>query len=268
MTKLDIRDLVIAHGKNTILTDITLGSFAPGSVVGVLGPNGVGKSSFLRSLAGLAPYGGSVTLDGDENRKLSHNQRARKVAYLPQTLPQATNLVAYEAVISACRAVRHDLPHDHVEELAERVFDRLNIRHIAFQPLNRMSGGQRQMVGLAQILVREPDIMLLDEPTSALDLRWQLGVLDVVRNLVKDKQGLALIALHDINLAMRHCDTLILFGEGGVLSHGTPDTAMTPDILSRAYHVEGRIETCSQGSPFIIVDGLDKRSAANNLQGD
>ncbi|WP_289078499.1 ABC transporter ATP-binding protein [uncultured Thalassospira sp.] len=257
MTKLDIRDLVIAHGKNTILSDITLADFEPGSVIGVLGPNGVGKSSFLRSLAGLAPYGGSITYDGDENRKLSHNQRARKVAYLPQTLPQATNLVAYEAVISACRAVRHDLTRDHVETLTERVFDRLNIRHIAFQPLSRMSGGQRQMVGLAQIIVREPDIMLLDEPTSALDLRWQLGVLDVVRTLVKDKQGLALIALHDINLAMRHCDSLILFGEGGVLSHGAPRHAMTPEMLSRAYHVSGRLETCSHGSPFVIVDGLN-----------
>lgn len=264
MTKLDIRDLVIAHGKKTILSDITLGSFAPGSVVGVLGPNGVGKSSFLRTLAGLAKYDGSITYDGEENRKLSHNARARRVAYLPQTLPQATNLVAYEAVISACRAVRHDLPSTVVDQLAERVFDRLNIRHIALQPLSRMSGGQRQMVGLAQILVREPDIMLLDEPTSALDLRWQLGVLDVVKNLVNDKQGLALIALHDINLAMRHCDHLILFGEGGVLSHGNPQTAMTPEMLMRAYQVEGRIETCSQGSPFIIVDGLGQ-SSSNTL---
>ncbi|MFV1850082.1 MAG: ABC transporter ATP-binding protein [Thalassospira sp.] len=261
MTRLHIRDLVIAHGKKTILSEITLKSFAPGSVVGVLGPNGVGKSSFLRTLAGLAKYDGSITYDGAENRKLSHNERARKVAYLPQTLPQPTNLVAYEAIISACRAVRPDLMRSDVEQLTERVFERLNISHIALQPLSRMSGGQRQMVGLAQIIVREPDIMLLDEPTSALDLRWQLGVLDVVKNLVKDKQGLALIALHDINLAMRHCDHLILFGEGGVLSHGSPETAMTPEMLMRAYQVEGRIETCSQGSPFIIVDGLGQSAS-------
>lgn len=259
MTRLNISDVTIAHGKNTILSGITLDAFPPGSVVGVLGPNGVGKSSFLRALAGLAPYGGSVTYDGTENRDLGHNQRARKVAYLPQALPQPTNLVAYEAVISACRAVRHDLPREMVEALTEQVFERLNIRHLAFQALNRLSGGQRQMVGLAQIIVREPEIMLLDEPTSALDLRWQLGVLDVVRQLVQDKQGLALIALHDINLAMRHCHRIILFGDGGVLSHGRPDTAMTPAMLARAYHVEGRIETCSQGAPFVIVDGLAPR---------
>ena len=254
MTKLDIRDLVIAHGKNTILSNITLADFEPGSVIGVLGPNGVGKSSFLRSLAGLAPYGGSITYDGDENRKLSHNQRARKVAYLPQTLPQATNLVAYEAVISACRAVRHDLTRDHVETLTERVFDRLNIRHIAFQPLSRMSGGQRQMVGLAQIIVREPDIMLLDEPTSALDLRWQLGVLDVVRTLVKDKQGLALIALHDINLALRFCDQIILFAPSGLLATGTPREVITAEHLREAYGIEARIESCSLGHPVVLTD--------------
>ncbi|WP_417813909.1 ABC transporter ATP-binding protein [Thalassospira alkalitolerans] len=260
MTYLQIEDLEIAYGKNTILRDVTLSCFKPGTITGILGPNGVGKSSFLRTLAGLAPYRGSIQYDETENRTLGHGERARKVSYLPQTLPQGTNLVAYESVISACRAVRPDLPRHIVETMTEAVFDRLNIRHLAFQPMNSMSGGQRQMIGLAQIIVRKPDVMLLDEPTSALDLRWQLGVLDVVRNLVDEQNGIALIALHDINLAMRHCDQIVLFGENSVLSHGAPEHAMSPDMLSRAYHVKGRIETCSQGTHFVIVDGLTNKA--------
>ena len=256
MTYLQIEDLEIAYGKNTILRDVTLSCFKPGTITGILGPNGVGKSSFLRTLAGLAPYRGSIQYDETENRTLGHGERARKVSYLPQTLPQGTSLVAYEAVLSACRAVRTDLLHNAAQALVEATFEQLGITSLAFQALNQMSGGQRQMVGLAQVIVRAPDIMLLDEPTSALDLRWQLRVLDVVRRIARQQQGLALMALHDINLALRHCDHIVLFGNGAVLASDTAQNIMTPERLHDAYQVDGRIEYCSRGTPFVIVDSL------------
>lgn len=256
MTELLIKNLSISYGSKNILSDINIPAFAPGSMVGVLGPNGVGKSSFLRALAGLNKYHGSAALNGLELATMAHQDRARQVGYLPQTLPQGTSLVAYEAVISACRAVRPDLSHPQAQKLAETTFNELGITKLAFQPLHQMSGGQRQMVGLAQVIVRAPAIMLLDEPTSALDLRWQLQVLDVVRRIARQQQGLALMALHDINLALRHCDYVVLFGNGRVLACDDVSRVMTVDHLKTAYQVDGRIEQCSQGTPFVIVDRL------------
>ena len=110
------------------------------------------------------------------------------------------------------------------------------------------------MVGLAQVIVRRPSVMLLDEPTSALDLRWQLTVLDTVRMILGRHEGLCLMALHDINLAIRHCDFIALFGDGRLLAFGPPAEAVTSDILSQAYGIAGRVETCSRGLPFVVTE--------------
>ena len=185
---------------------------------------------------------------------MSHFRRAGRVGYLPQALPQETTLVAYEAVLSACRAVRPDLANVRIDAAVERVFDLLDIRPLAFQALNKMSGGQRQMVGLAQVMVRHPSVMLLDEPTSALDLRWQLTVLGTVRLILARHGGQCLMALHDINLAIRQCDFIALFGAGRLLAFGPPAEAMTEQVLTEAYGVTGRVETCSRGLPFVVTE--------------
>lgn len=254
MTTLSIEDLTVRYGNHTVIAGLTLPVLADGLLIGVLGANGAGKSSLLRTLAGLHPCGGGVHLNGVAMCDRHLHDRGGRVGYLPQMLPQLTTLVAYEAVLSALRAVRQDIRANEAEAETEAIFTRLGIRHMAMQPMNKLSGGQRQMVGLAQVLVGAPDVILLDEPTSALDLRWQMTVFDIVRDALSARSGVALIALHDINLAMRHCDRLLVLGEGRLLAYGTPEEAMTPETLRCAYGVEGRIETCSQGRPYLIAD--------------
>lgn len=256
MTVLKVEGLSLSYGRTAVLQNVSLPPVHGGSLVGILGANGVGKSTFLRALAGLQDYAGDIFLDDEELSKMTFLSRVGRVGYLPQVLPQATTLVAYEAVISACRAVRPDLSLEEVDLAVEEVFDRLGIRHLAFRALNQLSGGQRQMVGLAQVIVRKPTVMLLDEPTSALDLRWQIGVFDVVRSILRQRSGICLMALHDINLALRHCDYIGMFADGQLLSFGPPSEAMTSDVLRQAYRVEGRVETCSNGTPFVVTDGL------------
>lgn len=256
MATLSIDGMSVGYGAKRVLSDVTLPPLEAGRVVGVLGPNGVGKSTFLRALAGFLRHGGEIHLNGERLQAMTHRRRAGLIGYLPQMLPQVTTLIAYEAVVSACRAVRPDLPTATVDAAVEEVFERLGIGHLAFQALNKLSGGQRQMVGLAQVIVRKPAVLLLDEPTSALDLRWQLGVFKVVRDAIAEQGGICLMALHDINLAMRHCDDLLLFSDNRVLAFGSPSMAMTSNTLRRAYGVEGRIEVCTQGKPFVITDGV------------
>ena len=272
MTTLRVDDLGLSYGSRAVLEAISLPALDGPALIGILGPNGVGKSTFLRALAGINGFSGHVALDAESVSGMPFSRRVGLIGYLPQELPQATTLVAYEAVISACRAVRPDLSTAAVEQAAEEVFDRLGIRHLAFERLNQLSGGQRQMIGLAQVVVRKPAVMLLDEPTSSLDLRWQIAVFDVVRAIIAERAGLCLMALHDINLALRHCDYIALFSGGRLLSFGLPAHAMTRERLRRTYGIDGRIELSSDGRPFAIADGIaasiDDESISGNEQGE
>jgi iron complex transport system ATP-binding protein len=253
---LNITGLTTGYGHTKIFHHLDLPALTPGSLVAVLGPNAVGKSTLLRAIAGLQPATGNIQLGNVELSSLRGPQRMRHVGYLPQTLPQPTSLVGYEAVTSACRATRPDLGGHATEQLIETAFTQLRLGHLALRSLSSMSGGQRQMIGLAQALVRQPALLLLDEPTSALDLRWQLTLIESVRDLVRQRGTICLMAIHDINLALRFCNQVLLFGPGGLLASGPPGQAITPLVLREAYGIEARIEACSQGRPIVLSDGV------------
>jgi len=264
MAVLAIDTLSVGYPGKRVLSGVSLPPITTGQVVGVLGPNGAGKSTLLRALAGLMTHTGEVRLDGTALHDMPHGLRVRRIGYLPQSLPQSSSLLAYEAVFGACRAIRTDLTKSEVEAAVEQTFERLEISHIALSALNKLSGGQLQLVGMAQVIVREPSVLLFDEPTSALDLRRQLAVFRVLRTMLESRGGLALVALHDINLAMRHCDRLLILGDGGVLAYGPVREALTPEVLRSAYAVEGRIETCSHGFPFVVTDDTTTFPANRN----
>lgn len=244
-----------------VLSGLSLSPIEAGSLVAVVGPNAAGKSTLLKAIAGLIRARGKVMLNGEDLMRVPLGDRVRHVAYLPQSLPQATPLVAYEAVLSAVRATRQDLARHAAEDAVESVFTELGIRDLALRPLGEMSGGQRQMVGLAQIMARAPRLMLLDEPTSALDLHWQMDVIASVRAATRRDGAIALMAMHDINLAIRACDAVVVLAEGRVLADGVPETVLTPEILRGAYGVDARVERCSRGTPFILIDGAGPRAA-------
>jgi iron complex transport system ATP-binding protein len=261
MSGLEIAIASAGYRGRNVLTDVAVSSIAPGSLVAVIGPNAAGKSTLLKAIAGLVQAEGRVTLDGADLLQQRLGDRVRNVAYLPQSLPQATPLVAYEAVFSAVRATRPELSKAGAEAAVERVFNELGIRDIALRPLTEMSGGQRQMIGLAQLMARAPRLMLLDEPTSALDLHWQMDVIEAVRAATRHDGAIALIAVHDINLAIRACDAVIVIADGRVLADGAPAEVLNPAILRAAYGVEARIERCSRGTPFILIDGASTLAA-------
>ena len=251
---LTITGLSAGYGPKPTLEGIGLPPIAAGSLVAVIGSNGAGKSTLLKGLAGLLATTGRVELDGEDLLCLPAVQRVRRMGYLPQSLPLGSVLFAYEAVLSALRAICPDLSRAETERRIDDVFDRLELRPLALRRLGELSGGQRQLIGLAQAIVRHPRLLLLDEPTSALDLRWQLSVLQTVRDLADREGCIGLIAIHDINLALRFCDRVVVLNQGRVLSTGTPDTALDTDLLRRAYGVEGRVEACSRGFRIVLAD--------------
>jgi iron complex transport system ATP-binding protein len=251
---LRLSGVVAGYGRTPVLTGIDLPVLSPGSVVAVLGSNGAGKSTLLKALAGLRTAQGRAELDGDDLLRMPAGKRMRAVGYLPQALPQASTIIAYEAVLSALRAIRPDLSRQDSDRRIEAVFDTLGLRRLALRHLNQLSGGQRQMVGLAQVLVRHPRLLLLDEPTSALDLRWQISVLETVRRIADTDGSVCLIAIHDLNLALRFCDQVVVLGGGRAIAVGSPDQALDPMVLRQAYGIEARVERCSRGFPLVLAD--------------
>lgn len=251
---LHLRKLDIGYRRHRVFERLSLPAIPQGCLVAVVGPNAVGKSTLLKSIAGLLPVTGRIELNGQDLMALSPVMRIHRLGYLPQPLPQAVPLVAYETVFSACRAARGDWSVAETEQAIERVFDTLGVRALALRRLSEMSGGQRQMVALAQVLVRQTQLMLLDEPTSALDLHWQLNVLNAVRDATRESGAIALVASHDLNLALRFCDQVLVLAPGGDAVMGAPGDILTPDLLARTYGIKARIEHCSQGYPIVLAD--------------
>lgn len=255
---LQIHDLSVAYGRRPIIRHLSAGPLLPGRVVSLLGPNGSGKSTLLKALAGLLKTaGGQVMLDGQDLTRLSFERRAQSVVYLPQSLPAAVHLRVFESVMVAARA--SDLDPAAQAASPQRILDvlgRLGIEHLAMHYLDQLSGGQKQLVGLAQALIRKPRLLLLDEPLSALDLNFQCHVMDLLAQETREHGLTTLIVLHDLNIALQRSDEALLIRDGELAGHGTPREVITPDSLAEVYQVSARVETCSRGLSHILIDGL------------
>ena len=263
---LRIEALGLAYGARAILKDLTLPAVEAGSLVGVLGPNGVGKSSLLRAIAGLQTCRGTAQLDEKPLSGVPPWRQQARVAYLPQQLPQAVSLLAYESLLAAARARCPQLRAGDLSVRVDLILQRLGIEHLALQRMDRLSGGQRQLLGLAQALLGEPQLLLLDEPTSALDLHWQLRVLDCVAECCCSEGAIALVACHDLNLALRFCSHLLLLAPDGAYRFGPSAEVLDAAWLRRAYGIEARIEHCSLGQPLVLADRPLLKESLSHVQ--
>lgn len=259
MSDLTISGLDAGYGGQPIISGFSLPPLTTGEVVSVVGPNGAGKSTLLRSLAGLIPAHGSIRLDEAELTRLSLADRAKRVTYMPQTLPQGVALTVLETVVASIRAtpLRGAVYTDaQAAERAYEVLQRINAEALAGQRLDRLSGGQKQLAGLAQALAREPRLLLLDEPTSALDLHYQLRVLDLAREAAAERGMTVMIVLHDLQAAARVSDRIAVMAKGKLVAFGTPDEAITPDILAEVYRVSARVQRCDRGVLQVMIDDV------------
>ena len=231
-----LSNLHLSYGQRHVLVGVSLGPLERGTVTGLLGPNGAGKSTLIKAIAGLkTPTSGEVIISDDDGH-VSGAQLRDVVGYLPQDVLATASLTVLESVLTSARSRSKA-----TVERAAHVLERVGIAHIAHRFISQLSGGQRQLVALAQMVVRDPQVLLLDEPTSALDLHNQIEVLRLVRRAVDSGHRMAIVALHDLNLAACYCDRLVLLHEGGVHAEGSPSEVLTPDVLERVYGFRARV---------------------------
>jgi iron complex transport system ATP-binding protein len=233
---LSARGLTFGYGGEATVRELSL-EVHRGECVGLLGPNGAGKSTVLKLLSRVAtPWSGEIALDGVPLGNVSRSGLARKVAVVPQGSELPAAFRAAEIVMMGrsphlgflASETRRD--YEVVEE-AMRLTDTWMLRD---RPVDELSGGERQRVVLARALAQEPSYLLLDEPTSHLDLHYQVEVLRHVREQVARGLG-ALVVLHDLNLAVRACDRLMLLGGGLMMAEGSPDEVVEAGLLERVY---------------------------------
>lgn len=254
---LQVAGLSAGYPGRAVLRDISFGPVQAGGLIALVGPNAVGKSTLIKAMAGLTHSTGELLFEGEDLQRRPERERRQVIGYLPQALPQASSLLAYEIWQSALRSGRPEWTPAHGEAAIEQVVAEMGLSELAMRRLDELSGGQRQMVGLAQVIVRAPRLLLLDEPTSALDLRWQLLVLGTLRRLTHDRGTTCLVAVHDLNLASRFCDHLLALGPGGLRASGPPREVLTPRLLRAVYGISARVEPCSRGHLMVIADAAD-----------
>lgn len=257
--RLAIADLTTGYGGKDVIHALSLPPIAPGQVVSLLGPNAAGKTTLLRALAGLQPARGSVRLGDRELLSLPLADHAQSVTYMPQSLPQRVALTVLEAVIGAARASPVDGAGDSAAALVDRameVIERTGIGHLAMQGLDHLSGGQRQLASLAQALVRSPRVLLLDEPISALDLHYQLRVMKLIRALAQERGMIIVMVLHDLGIAARWSDRVVVMAQGAVAADGPPAEAIDARVLADVYRVSARVTPQGGGLHIDIEDIL------------
>ncbi|NGM89020.1 ABC transporter ATP-binding protein [Parapusillimonas sp. SGNA-6] len=253
---LAVRGLSCRLGTNPVLQSLDLPTLPPGGVTALLGPNGSGKSTLLRSIAGLVPATASLlSWNGADLRPRAAQARSAHIRYLPQSLPESIHLTVTEAVLVALHA-HGGWPSQRALARTDTVLHELGIGHLASRYLDELSGGQRQLVGLAQALVREPAVLLLDEPLASLDLNYQHHVMHLLKRLSREHRLLIMIVLHDLNIALRYADTALLLRRGSLLASGAPTSVISPGNLADAFHIHARVEPGSNGYSNVVVDDL------------
>lgn len=255
-----------SKGGRRILSEV--GFTAPqGAITGLIGPNGAGKSTLLTALLGLTPTVGKVTFDGQDLLAMPRRDRARLAAFVEQSATTEERMTVTDVValgrIPFQSALASDSTQDD-EALIAACLTETRMTTFASRRFDTLSGGEQQRVHIARALAQQPRLLLLDEPTSHLDISAQLQMLALLRRKA-DAGTTVLIALHDLNLASRYCDHLVVLDRGAIVTAGPPTAIVSPALLRSVYGVSARLlSDPASNRPLIVFDEADLSISPHN----
>jgi iron complex transport system ATP-binding protein len=248
--KLKVRDVEFSYNSGQkVLEDIQM-TVGANEILTILGPNGVGKTTLLKCINGLLKTrNGTIMLDGEETRKMSRVEVAKRMGYVPQRA-NVSQITVFDSVMLGRKPhIKWDISKKDIE-ITKKMISRLGLDGISFKYINEISGGELQKVQLARALVQEPKVLLLDEPTSSLDLCNQHQMMSTLVDVVKHNDLTAIMTMHDINLALRYSDKFLMLKDGKIFVAGGHEV-ITPENIEAVYELPVNVANY-MGRPIII----------------
>lgn len=252
-------------GRTPILHDVTFDLDA-GTFVGLLGPNGSGKTTLLRALSALISFKGTIRLDGRPVEAWTAAERARRLAFVRQ-VPSMTFDFTVDELVRLGRAPHKRWLDGYSAADRDRVREALatvDLDGCADRSVLSLSGGERQRVFLAQALVQDADLLLLDEPTSHLDVHYQFSFMDRIQAQV-ERGRTVLAVFHDLDLAARYADRLLVLSDGHLVADGPPQSVLTPERIASVFRIRADVVDTADGSPHIVYRGPVKAASTNGV---
>lgn len=250
--KLNVNGISFSYPSKSVLNDITFDFDGP-QLVAILGPNGVGKSTLIYCIDRiLKPSGGAVLINDRDTREYPMKELAKTVGYVPYASSDTFPMTVVDAVLlgrhphSNWKSTRADV------KVVYDVLRMMGIEDLAKRQFNELSAGQHQKAMLARGLVQEPQILLLDEPTANLDVRHQLGVTKLLRDLAHERNMLIVMICHDLNIASKYADSILMMKDGTIFAAGTAEEVITKDNIETVYDVRCSVID-DEGRPHVIL---------------
>ena len=253
------QNISIAYGKRTILEDVTM-EFEQGKITTIIGPNGCGKSSLLKTVPRtVAPVRGSVIFQDKDIKSYAPKELAKKIAYLPQIHTSPAD-IDIRTLVSYGRSPYNKFGSGLTAEdkdIIDQTLELTGLSHMSNRLLNNLSGGEKQRAWIAMTICQQPQILLLDEPITYLDIGYQIEVLELVRELCERLKITIVMVLHDMNFTARYSNRIYVLKDGHVHDYGRPDKIIAQQTMKTVFNIDSQIiRDCKNDCPFIIPEKL------------
>ena len=251
---LSVKDLSFNWGENKVLNGINF-SIQPKEVVAILGVNGAGKSTLIKCINRILKMKtGSVQMFSKDLQTLNLIQLSRLVSYVPQSVRTSFGIDVFDVVLLGRRPHITWRVSTRDQDIVSETIRFLSLEEFAFRRFDQLSGGERQRVIIAKAIAQGANLILMDEPTSDLDLKNQIGTMKSIKEIISQSQDkAALIAIHDINIAAKFADRILLLHDGKIVSNGTPSEVLTPENIATVFGVTSQIIPSKGDKPMRIL---------------
>ena len=255
MVKLKLQKVTLGYLQRLVVKDMTL-EVKPGEMLGLVGPNGCGKSTIIKGLSRvISPHSGSILLNERNISRISRIELARLIGVVPQIPLLPSTFTAFEIVLMGRNPHLGLFQHEGVKDMAiaQQAMEKTSTWNLARRRIGQLSGGEIQGIVIARVLAQQTEAILLDEPTANLDIGRQVEILDLIKGLCRKDKLTVVIALHDLNLAAQYCDRLVLIDKGEIHCQGKPAEVITEGNIKQIYGSGSYVDTHPlSGLPVVL----------------